>query len=143
MPVTFKTAPHGANTFNTKGIDFPDVKSPWDHLVQVCGQESQQCREILQSSNRADNAVIVPSPNGFVRTVIRAYSYHHHLVIRPEDIWFAIISQISLYINKHAEELRHKFVAHEDKKELVVKDGGNRWTVDHGKLAKRMTTEIE
>ena len=143
MPVTFKTAPHGANTFNTNGMDIPGAKSPWDHLVQACGQESKQCREILQSSKRADNAVMLPSPNGFVRTVIRAYSCHHHLVIRPEDIWFAIISQLSLYINKHAEELRHKFVAHKDKKELVVRDGGNRWTVDHGKLAKRMTTEIE
>ena len=119
------------------------AKGPWDHFVQTCRKESQQCREILQSSKYADDAVILPAANGFVKTVIRAYSYHHHLVIRPEDIWFAIISQISLYINKHAEELRHKFVAHKDKKELVVKDVGSRWTVDHGNLAKRMKTKIE
>lgn len=144
MPVTIKTAPHGANTADdNRHRGSSNVRGPWDHLVQACPKESQQCREVLQSSKHAGDAVIHPSSNGFVKTVIRAYSYHHHLVIRPEDIWFAIISQISLYINKHAEELRHKFVAHKDKKELMVKAVGNRWTVDHGDLAKRMTTKIE
>lgn len=47
-----------------------------------------------------------------------AYSAHHHLRIRPEDVWFAILTQITFYINAHAEELRSFFVAHQGKKKL-------------------------
>ena len=113
---------------------------PWDHLVEACREESQQCREILKHPGKA---VILPSSNGFVKTVILAYSYYHHIVIRLDDIWFAIVSQLSLYINKHAEDLCHKFVAHKDQEELVVVEEGNRWTVDHGNLAKRMKDKLK
>jgi hypothetical protein len=51
--------------------------------------------------------------NGFVNTAVQAYSKHHHLVLRPEDIWFSILVQTNLYINVHAEDLRAMFVAHE------------------------------
>lgn len=51
-------------------------------------------------------------------TYSSAYSYHHHLRIRPEDVWFAILTQISFFINANAEQLRSFFVAHDGKKEL-------------------------
>lgn len=62
--------------------------------------------------------------------MIEAYSNHCHLEIRPEDVWFAIIAQLSFYINRHAEELRGKFVPFEGEKELVKLFFGNRYTVD-------------
>lgn len=52
-----------------------------------------------------------------------AYSRHHHIIICPEDVWFAILSQISFFIKAHAEELRAHFVAHEGKKELEAVSG--------------------
>ena len=143
MPITIKVAPHGAsNVYFTHTTH--DVRSPREHLELACKKESKQCREILQSSTLDDKGVVHPAPNGFVRTAVRAYSDHHHLVIRPEDIWFAIISQLSLYINRHADELREKFVAHAGKKELVVEViGSNRWNVDYGVFAKRMKVLVE
>lgn len=47
-----------------------------------------------------------------------AYSNHHHLLIRPEDVWFAILTQMTFFINAHAEELRSFFVDHKGKKKL-------------------------
>lgn len=88
-------------------------------------------------------SAIDASSNGFVKGAIRAYSYHHHLRIRPEDVWFAILSQFSIYINAHAEELRGQFVAHEDKKELELKYCGTRYTVDFGRFAEKMGELIE
>jgi hypothetical protein len=81
--------------------------------------------------------------NGFVRTCILAYSEHHHLYIRPEDVWFAILNQLSFYINAHAEELRKFFVSHDGQKQLAVVEVGTLHSVDHGALAVRMTYEIE
>lgn len=45
-------------------------------------------------------------------------------------------------VNAHAEELRQYFVAHEEKKTLVVQDIGTRYSVDFGQLARLMTGHI-
>ncbi|KAJ6559813.1 hypothetical protein B0H19DRAFT_1145849 [Mycena capillaripes] len=41
---------------------------------------------------------IAPGPgHGFVDTVLCAYTHHHALVIRPDDVWLAVVSQFSFY----------------------------------------------
>ena len=82
-------------------------------------------------------------PNGFVQACILAYNQHHHLYIRPEDVWFAILSRLSFYINAHAEELRKFFVSHHGQEPLVVREIGTIDTVDFGPLATQMMHEIE
>ncbi|KAF9478769.1 hypothetical protein BDN70DRAFT_895485 [Pholiota conissans] len=85
-----------------------------------------------------------PERNGFVGTVITAYGQHHHLIVRPDDVWLAILIQFNFYeydlmptsINANAEELRSKFVAHEGKKDLLVS------TLEFAKLAKDTAKEI-
>ncbi|KAK0671439.1 hypothetical protein QBC41DRAFT_315754 [Cercophora samala] len=99
-----------------------------------------QCSRAFDDKNLADGFVS-PSKNGFVNTMVHAYSEHHHVVLRPEDIWFAILTQLSFYMNKNAESLRSLFVAHEGQKELVVRmdDHGGLKNVDFGSFAKQMT----
>jgi hypothetical protein len=78
--------------------------------------------------------------NGFVDTAVRAYK-HYHLVIRPEDVWFSILVQLSLYINAHPGELRSMFVAHSGEKELILSpnthpiEGTGAYGVDWAKFA--------
>ncbi|KAM0798439.1 hypothetical protein BDR22DRAFT_373388 [Usnea florida] len=141
MPVTIKPAAHGANVVRQP----QQASDPQDLLNRACYKESKKCVELLQSSfDSKPSAAIQPSTNGFVHGAILAYSQHHHLQIRPEDVWFAIISQIGFYINCHAEELRGMFVAHEGKKELEVKLGGmSRYTVDFGLFAQKMSDLID
>jgi len=57
---------------------------------------------------------------GFVQSVVYCYRNHYNLVIRPDDVWTAIMVQFSLYVNKNAESLRSQFVNHEGQKELKV-----------------------
>ncbi|KAL9637424.1 MAG: hypothetical protein Q9164_002196 [Protoblastenia rupestris] len=141
MPVTITPATHGANAVYSR----VPAKDSFNLLERACHEESTKCVELLQSSFDTDlKAVVDPSANGFVHGAIRAYSNHHHLQIRPEDVWFAIISQLSFYINCHAEELRELFVAHEGKKELVVTfRSGSRYSVDFGIFAQKMSRLIE
>ncbi|KAI5300225.1 hypothetical protein KEM56_002625 [Ascosphaera pollenicola] len=77
--------------------------------------------------------------NGLVDTVLEAYNTHHHLILRPDDIWTAILSGFSFYVNMHSEELRSSFVAHEGRKQLKIHCGGTRHTVDFGNLAQQFT----
>lgn len=139
MPVTIKPDGHGAGTtlFTRTTQDTQGL------LEQFCPKDSQKCEKIIRSSftdaNLKDSNVY-SSANGFVYTAIEAYYKHYHLTIRPEDVWFAILSQLSIWINTNAEEARGKFVTHEGKKDLAVAmHNGD----DIGKFAQEMTREIE
>ncbi|KAF8172268.1 hypothetical protein BJ912DRAFT_994114 [Pholiota molesta] len=86
------------------------------------GEEVQNERgEFLQSSfDDRDCTNMRPERHGLFGTVLLAFREHNHLVLRPDDVWIAILTQISFYVNSHVEDLRSKFVAHEGKKTLHV-----------------------
>ncbi|KAE9388553.1 hypothetical protein BT96DRAFT_836083 [Gymnopus androsaceus JB14] len=100
--------------------------------------------ELLQSSldHALSDGVVVHQNNGLVHTLLKAYSAHHAVSIRPDDVWIAILTQFSFFVNANAEELRDKFVAHKGQKHLVVYAVGNRYTVDFGSMAQQMTGQI-
>jgi Domain of unknown function (DUF4419) len=114
MPVTIGTAQH-------PGKKYPQLilRKTADDFFQN-DYSYQRSADCVLSSTFDPKDPIVPQPCGFVSTVMMAYAKHYHLVIRPDDIWITIISQLSFYINANAEDLRKKFVAHEKKKELEV-----------------------
>ncbi|KAF7342975.1 hypothetical protein MVEN_01727600 [Mycena venus] len=120
MPVTFCPATHRAESRDVKPVTSSQI------LQQACPHQFKQAAQIMQysiggQSEAADTLFkVVPNENGFVNTVMSAYNQHHALVIRPDDVWLAIVSQFSFYVNGNAELLRANFVAHEGKRELVV-----------------------
>ncbi|KAG8821359.1 hypothetical protein FRC17_009844 [Serendipita sp. 399] len=137
MPVTFKVASHEANEL----IDDDGEQQEWTatRVVEtVWHGDGVSCQEMLQSSFIPGQETYEPRANGFVSTVVRAYNNHHHLVLRPDDIWSAILNQFSFYVNANAEALRSKFVAHEGKRELEIIADGTRYTVNFGKMATDM-----
>nr|CAG4711356.1 unnamed protein product [Naegleria fowleri] len=93
----------------------------------------------LQSS---DTDLVYVGSNAFVLSALKCYSLHHHLVIRPDDVWISIGTQFANYVNGHAEELREKFVSFEGKKQLTVNGGGNIKSADYEGLCQEMTTQI-
>jgi hypothetical protein len=120
MPVTFSPAKHLAESRDVKPV------TPVQILQTACPKQFTQVDQVLQYSlgrhSRAPNTVfkIEPNKNGFVNTVMSAWGQHHAIVIRLDDVWLAIISQFSFYVNANTELLQANFVAHEGKKELVV-----------------------
>jgi hypothetical protein len=70
--------------------------------------------------NGASGQDLIPYGNGFVEGIIRAFEQDLHLVLRPDDVWLAILVQFSFYVNGNAEELRDIFVSHEGKKTLAI-----------------------
>lgn len=141
MPITLRTGDLAANAWKSM-----TTRSDWDLLASTSPQESKLSKRIIQSSFSkpflASNSISA-SKNGLVYALYTAWSGHHHLTLRAEDIWFAILSQLSFYINAHAEELRSFFVAHEDQKELETIDYETIDTVDFGPIAVKMTRLIE
>lgn len=145
MPVRVVPSAHGANSIKY-GHEDKFVDNAFEVLMTACPDVGEKSIEILQTSLDDDGlpSAMKASRNGLVYSICKAYSYHHHLHIRPEDIWFAALSQFSFFINAHSEELRDKFVAHQGQKELSIKyNTGDRYSVDFGVFAQEVTRLIE
>ncbi|CAN8105735.1 unnamed protein product [Discula destructiva] len=151
MPLTIYPASHPARPVWNK----QNTSSSPEALFQTaCPKEYEKSSRIIQSSFNdlpagsqdgsftATERIVLSSHNGFVRAAWDAYAHHYHLRIRPEDVWFAILTQFSFYVNAHAEELRAHFVAHEGKKQLRIYAEGSIEKVDKGRMALQMTEEI-
>jgi hypothetical protein len=139
MPVQVAPSNHGAKPINSRFSG-----NALDVLQEVYPALWGQLIKVLQSLFDDDtfSSPILLSENGLVNSIIDAYSQHHQLTLRPEDIWFAVLTQISVYITTHAEELREKFVEHEGQKELKIKSG-DRYSIDFGAFTREMTKLIE
>lgn len=84
MPVSFKVAQHGANPIYG-AITCPPAEKL---LADTWGQKSRvRGVELLQSSfpGPRPDPFIMPQSNGFVDTIIQAYSYHQHLILRFDN----------------------------------------------------------
>ncbi|KAG9309556.1 hypothetical protein JVU11DRAFT_10535 [Chiua virens] len=144
--VTFRPSPHIKAESVGMGVGLDagaGVDSSLAFLRAVTAEQGNICAELLHSSLPTSPDAfrdIMPRRNGFVNTVVEAYSKHHALVIRPDDVWLAILTQFSFFVNGNAEALRKVFVAHEGKRELVVVAPiGNRYTMKPDLLALQMT----
>jgi Domain of unknown function (DUF4419) len=137
MPVTVKPVSHASKKWRKAEA----AESPEALLQGSCPKERNRCKWIIQSSftGFSTQPPICPSSNGFVQAAIAAYCHHHHLTIRPDDVWLGILNQLSFFVNAHAEELRSFFVSHDDRKELEIVEGGNIHSADFGAIAERMT----
>lgn len=82
--------------------------------------------EPLPTSATLRRDVSAYGTNGLVNAIAYAYYEHIPLVIRPDDVWIAILTQLAFYTEVHAEELRDQLVAHQGKKEILISD--TRWS---------------
>ncbi|KAG8525227.1 uncharacterized protein KY384_008871 [Bacidia gigantensis] len=142
MPVSIRPSPHGANV----------IKDAFEEdalglLKKVSPRTQWKCTELLQSSFHSHQIPtnVLASRNGFVNSIVHSYSQHRHLTFRPEDVWFAILTQFSSFVNANSEAVRHHFVAHEGRKHLQIEypAGYTRQTIDFGDFAKKMTGLID
>jgi len=136
MPVTIRTQPISGEPWREGVTNDPTVA-----FCAAANTEVANVTRHMQDSFSADT-MITPSINGLVGAAVAAWNTHHHLVLRPDDIWIAIISQLGFYIDAHAEELRKFFVAHKGQKELTVEQFTDPAHADYGMFAQQMSEEI-
>jgi hypothetical protein len=118
MPVTIELTDHRTTSKVLQPV------TPSQILERACPGQREEADKILQYNiggwtGRQDRQFkIVPNEHGFVNTMLSAYTGNYALVIRPDDVWLAVISQLSLYVNANPELLRDEanFVSHEPRK---------------------------
>jgi hypothetical protein len=111
--------------------------APWSN------KKKDSCDVVASSGTMNDQLHTGCAKHGFVSSTIEAYNHHHNLILRPDDLWMAILTQMSLYINARGEKLRAMFVNHQGKKELKVKGGGCLRSANYEALTLSMTEEIK
>lgn len=137
MPITFKTSDKPVEGFKGTGQTFENVFTNYNAYTKLAGGK------ILQSSKGDNLPKYTSFCNGFIGSVYSAYCRHHNLVLRPDDLWLAILIQFSLYVNKNADALRHHFVKHEGKKELVVKQEATLESANYTEMAGQLVDLID
>lgn len=63
---------------------------------------------------------VYPSSDSFVRGALEAWAQHQHLVLRPDEVWFEVLTQLNFFMGANAKGLRHLFVDFDGKQEIVV-----------------------
>jgi len=133
MPITFSPSDTKVEKVAShKPFSFSQLSSARDKAVDF----------IQGSPNLTDKEAYSITGHSFVQAAYLAYSSHHHLVIRPDDVWIAIMTQFSSYVDQNAEKLRNKFVDFQGKKELTVSSGGSLRTAPYDYLARMMEDQI-
>ncbi|KAF0729104.1 hypothetical protein Ae201684_013240 [Aphanomyces euteiches] len=87
-----------------------------DILTPLNEFQKKGCKDILQAT--PIKGAFATSKSCFVLGAIEAYNKHHNLVIRPDDVWLAIMVQFGFFVNGNAETLRDSLVKHQGQKEL-------------------------
>lgn len=145
MPVTTRVAPvevmpaPAVSTHNSTSLLQRVCPEVWQNVLH--GNEDS----VLGSSFVSNVNVKIPyfgvlenTVNGFVGTILDAYRNHNHVVLRPDDVWFAILIQFNFYVNRHAEEMREHFVDHKGKVKLKVESP----KMDFASILRQMTNLI-
>lgn len=127
---------------DVESIRLSDNKSSKSICSQLRAYKENKCSEVIMES-QFPSSVQACDHNGFIEAVVKSYCYHYNLVIRPDDVWTAILTQFSFYINKNAEEFRNQFVNFEGKQKLEVEISGTLRTVPYDVFVTKMTEKID
>lgn len=133
--VTFKVSAHPAKKYIPKYI--PN----YGRSKKSDPKPAETKRDIIMGNLESEHER-VGNRNGFVGAITEAYNHHHNLTLRPDDVWMAIMTQFSFYLEKYGEDLRAKFVDHEGKKELKVTAYGSLFHAPYDEMARMMSTKI-
>lgn len=146
MTITFFVAKEAKNVkisrpFLPSNLTIPDESPANSHPFLT---QSKKCTgEIISSSDDLlKDKYQAKRGNSFVGSLFAAYSSENNVVIRPDDVWLALVSQFSFYINKHSETLREKFVSFQGKEKLQVDGVGSVHTVDYRPFCEKLCAKI-
>ena len=106
MPVTVVPAAHEPKQHPATAA----ANSLKEFLTSSCSGSPAPYELEIRCSSFKESGDLLPSSNSFIRSAIEAWGRHSHLVIRPDDMWFAILVQMNFFMERNAEKLRHMFV---------------------------------
>ncbi|HEX5244760.1 MAG TPA: DUF4419 domain-containing protein [Tepidisphaeraceae bacterium] len=100
--------------------DVTPLKEPESCLEVYQSVESLLQRRIEAMALADERLVCCKDTHPFAQAAHDAFYDHFPLTISPDDIWFCLVQGFANHVNLNAEGLRHKFVNHGGKLNLLV-----------------------
>lgn len=101
----------------------PKKYSPYETTLEQtlnrCGIRQQEKGKLIINTNPI-NPVQASLNNSFIGCLYDAYNNHHHVSLRPDDVWLTIVLTFANYVKHNSEEMRKDFVSYDGKKEIVI-----------------------
>jgi len=89
------------------------------------------------------------SKNGLIGAMVMSYNLHHHLELRPDDVWLGVMTGFDALMNRGppggepiAEALRPKVVDHAGKLTLTAFGGGSITTFGMDSMVGQITKQL-
>ncbi|KAJ4246533.1 hypothetical protein NW762_013474 [Fusarium torreyae] len=135
-------------------VNFSHPTPAWEYNSVTCPEGLlraaslrcwRQSHRVIDSSLSAQDFYgnyISASQNGFVWSAYHAYNHHRHLIIRPDDIWLAILGQLNPYIKAKAPELIKYFAPRTSQGESEIVNLSASEIRDHSVLAQQMESSM-
>ena len=116
--VSYKDALDSLLAFSTLEKEREKLASRgWSHLIP----EPPKLRPVEACSRYHGRLVVGLKSHPVIEAIHRAFNDHRPLRLSPDAIWLMICQAVANHINVHAEELRHRFVAHHGKALIEVR----------------------
>lgn len=103
----------------------PCVPAQYIHSSAISGASALKGYPMISHSNITANFINTDKKGksmggGIVGALWAAYCFNADVILSPDDVWLTICYAFSVYVNANAEKLRHIFVDHEGKQDLIV-----------------------
>jgi hypothetical protein len=82
---------------------------------------AERIRSDLEAAGSHQQSFVHCTGHPVVAAAHLAFAQHLPLALSPDDVWLCIAQGFGAHVNLHAEELRHRFVAHTGKATIGVR----------------------
>ncbi|RIA98667.1 hypothetical protein C1645_748882 [Glomus cerebriforme] len=128
MPSSVRSDYHSTQILNNEHNEHQQVKELVEHKpiqdtlsIELNNSKIHALWTDFDSENLSTKVISASHcTNGFVATILQAYSSNQHLFLTPDDVWLVIAQGISQHINNNAEKYRQRIVNHQGQKRVEI-----------------------
>jgi hypothetical protein len=134
MPITFKVSKEEQKVKLPNRGDYVERKN----LAYKLGIEG----DIIATSENLNGYGSIISENSFGHAIRQAYSDENNLVLTPDNVWLAIITQFCFYVDANGEKLRDRFVNFDGQEMVIVERTDTMATADYNSIIQEFSDKI-
>ena len=114
-----ETEPPLANAYRRGGKKVSTTRAAGTPRLTLVSPD-EKLRAVASSAVEFTDDAIIDGHNGLETAVRLAYSGHHPLRLRPDDLWMPIVLSIAAHVEERAEAFRADFVSFEGTTQLNI-----------------------
>jgi hypothetical protein len=104
-------------TLETIELTKRTINQYWSTVLEKSNISAKEC---VFTDNQRDVYNFTHFGSALLDTLQDAYQQHRPIALDPDDLFFALLQAVSLFVNQNSESVRQQIVQHEGKKQILV-----------------------